>query len=279
MKDKSYQFLDGFWLKIIGYISMIFDHFMVVLYSLNKQNSLSWFNETTYTVFRIIGRFSFIIFAFLLVEGMIHTKSPLKYLLRLFIISAIMDLGYLILFKEYVGNPITTLLMGGIMIYFVEKTPKYFKLFSLVPIAITILVALDIIPLKYDYDLYGICTIACFYLGYKLSHFIAKQVITIQGLDEETFMTSSYYLTLKHTCQCILFITYSLIIYFLNPVWNGHGIFSRMMSIQIYSIFTCIFIMFYNGKRGYNEKWFQYGSYLFFPLHIVILYLIINFLI
>lgn len=279
MKEKSYQFINGFTLKIIGYISMIIDHFMVVLITLNKQNNLSWYNENTYTIFRIIGRFSFIIFCFLLVEGMIHTKSPIKYLARLLGISLAMDLAYFILFRQYIGNPITTLFVGGLMVYFLEKTPKYFKLLSLVPIGVTVLTALDIIPLKYDYNLYGICTIAIFYLGYKLSNLIAKNVITLQGLDEDTFMNSSYFLTLRNATSSILFITYSLIIYFLNPVWNSHGLFSNMMSIQIYSIFTCVLFMFYNGQRGYNAKWFKYSSYLFFPLHMVILYLIINFLI
>jgi len=33
-------------------------------------------------------------------------------------------------------------------------------------------------------------------------------------------------------------------------------------------------ILLYNGRRGYNAKWFQYGSYLYYPLHIVALIVI-----
>ena len=45
-------------------------------------------------------------------------------------------------------------------------------------------------------------------------------------------------------------------------------------SIHIFSIFGFIFILFYNGKLGYNKKWFKYGSYLYYPLHLIILFLL-----
>ena len=50
-------------------------------------------------------------------------------------------------------------------------------------------------------------------------------------------------------------------------------------SIQLYALISGAFILLYNGQRGYNAKWFQYGSYIFYPLHLLIIigiFLIIN---
>ena len=44
------------------------------------------------------------------------------------------------------------------------------------------------------------------------------------------------------------------------------------MGAQSYSIMAALFIYAYTGRRGYNKKWFQYGSYAFYPLHFIVLY-------
>ena len=42
--------------------------------------------------------------------------------------------------------------------------------------------------------------------------------------------------------------------------------------VQIYAFFALVLLLFYNGKRGkYNMKYF---FYIFYPVHIVILYAI-----
>ena len=45
-------------------------------------------------------------------------------------------------------------------------------------------------------------------------------------------------------------------------------------SVQSYCFLAAIPLYFYNGLRGYNKKWFVYGSYLYYPVHIVILFII-----
>ena len=51
-----------------------------------------------------------------------------------------------------------------------------------------------------------------------------------------------------------------------------------VLDIQLFAIVAGAFILLYNGYRGYNKKWFQYGSYLYYPLHMAILYLIFSLL-
>ena len=41
--------------------------------------------------------------------------------------------------------------------------------------------------------------------------------------------------------------------------------------MQLYAILAGVFILLYSGLRGYNKKWFQYGSYLYYLLHMLII--------
>ena len=100
--ERNKHFLNGFHLKIIGYISMIFDHIIVVLQVLGKLDSLPFFNIKTITIFRIIGRLSFIIFSYLTVEGILKSRNKIKYIARLAILSISMDLGFFLISKQYI---------------------------------------------------------------------------------------------------------------------------------------------------------------------------------
>ena len=75
---KDYHILNSFSLKIIGMISMILDH-IGVFYEM-YHSSIPSYDINVQLVLRILGRISFIIFAFLTVEGVLHCKKPLLYL-------------------------------------------------------------------------------------------------------------------------------------------------------------------------------------------------------
>lgn len=273
MKNRQH-ILNSFHLKIIGMLSMIFDHIIVIFEMVDKIDNIPLFSINLITIFRIIGRFSFIIFSFLTVEGIINSSNKLKYILRLAVLSISMDLIMYLATGIYIGNPITTLCIGALTIYFLENKNIWKKFFSIIPIVYILLISLEVIPLKADYDIYGLSTTILFYIAYILSNVFSKFIINYYKLDEETFSNSSYKITLRNTLSAILFLSFSMIIYLLNPIWNNKGLFTEMNSIQVYSIFALIPILLYNGERGYNKKWFKYGCYLFFPLHILIIYLI-----
>ena len=63
--------LSGNALKIIAAITMLIDHIGVILLP-------------QITLFRVIGRISFPIFAFMIAEGCAHTKNKLRYFYRFF---------------------------------------------------------------------------------------------------------------------------------------------------------------------------------------------------
>ena len=43
------------------------------------------------------------------------------------------------------------------------------------------------------------------------------------------------------------------------------------VNLQSYMILAIVPIIFYNGKRGYDSKWFRIACYLYYPVHLVIL--------
>lgn len=274
---KDCHIFNCFILKIIGMISMVLDH-IGVFYEM-YHNSIPSYDINVQLTFRILGRISFVIFAFLTVEGVLHSRKPLMYLFKLLGLSLVCDIVFLVVTKEYVGNPITTLFLGGMIVYLLKDKRWYIKSLVLFPISLTLLIALEFIPLKADYDLYGVITILLFYLGKVAADLITKYVSNTYSLDEETFLNSSYYMTLRNMISIILFVTFALIVYFVNPIWNEKGLFSEIMYIQVYAIFGTIPILFYNGKRGYNKPWYKYSCYAFFPFHIIIIYVIFTFLI
>lgn len=86
-------------LKNIAYLTMFVDHSALVFYTeMTKQHSLTGYgpvmSRQVYSVGRLIGRSAFILFAYLIAEGFIHTSSKLKYLLRLILFAFISEIPY-----------------------------------------------------------------------------------------------------------------------------------------------------------------------------------------
>ncbi len=215
-------------LKIIAFLTMIIDHTGLIFYP----NSL---------IFRIIGRISFPIFCFFIVEGFSHTKNIRKYLGRILILALISEVIFdLLLFDKAIcfdrQNTCFELLLGLFTIYIFDLLIKNkYKISPMVLLIFSIYLS-NILNLDYSYN--GIILIFCFYLVNKLKLSKIKRIL---------------YLSLS----IIIFFTISIIS---TPNITYLGIF---LSIP--------FILLYNGKLGYNNKFIQYLFYLLYPLHLLIL--------
>ena len=269
--ERKLNILSAFWLKIIAMVTMIFDHIGAIIlfhYSINEPSS---FLASLYEPFRIIGRFSFIILAFLVVDGVKHTSNKIKYLSRLLILSLVMTLGELCFTHTYSGNPITTLFLGALTIVLLNL-PKFYKLTACIPCIYVILSDLNIIPFKNEYGIYGFFLIIGFYLSLVVSKFLLEYYSSVNNLDIEIFANEQMIHKYRLIISCIFIFSYNLAWYLIYPSWNNISLID--MSLQVYSTFAIFPLFIYSGKRGYNSKWFQYGCYIFFPAHILIIYFI-----
>jgi hypothetical protein len=215
-------------LKIIAIITMTIDHIGAVLL-----NNL--------LIFRIIGRLSFPIFAFLIVEGFIHTKSFKKYIFRLFVFSLISQIPYMLCFniniKNFELNVFFTLIAGLLALWAIK---------NLNPLkSVTIVVVLTVITelLRCDWGGIGILVIVGFYLcknNKRLMFFIIPFIYIIYLFYE------SYYLN--------------------TPISNIY------LSIKLYGLLSLPMLYYYNGQKGKFK--FKYFFYAYYPVHLFIIYLI-----
>lgn len=96
--EKNYKgylnMLSGSSLKVIAMITMAIDHTAIFIPYFREQPML-------YLAMRIIGRIAFIVFAFLLAEGFIHTHNRKKYGRNLIIFALISQLPYSLIHNQF----------------------------------------------------------------------------------------------------------------------------------------------------------------------------------
>ena len=225
--------MTGFVLKIIAVITMVLDH---VRYAIPVTDCF---------ITKYGGRLSFPIFAFLITEGLIHTKSRKKYFMRMLIFACISQIPFMLfrtlILDKFMLNIMFTFLFAivGIVIleYFQdrEELSSFYKFLIAVATLFTILLAGNKIPV--DYSWFGILTVWLFY-------FLR---------DKKLLRTVSY---------IILVVLYYISRYIPN-----------IELINMWTVFFTalpgIIILFYNGKEGKKLKYF---FYLFYPIHMLILY-------
>lgn len=134
-------------IKVIAMICMFLDHFAASVYQglilsdrlssgICFYDSFFIFNKPMgtpegilYIIMRMIGRISFPIYCFFIVEGFRHTSSKLKYLLRLLIFAAISEVpfDYAIfgtVFYPLYQNVFVTLAIGLAMLWGIDELSK-----------------------------------------------------------------------------------------------------------------------------------------------------------
>ena len=215
------KILSNFDLKILAIITMTIDHIGSIIYP-------------NIDAFRIIGRISFPIFCFLLVEGFKHTHNRFRYFIRLLLFAIITQPIYDYAFNNHELNILFTFSLSFLLLSSIEFIKKIinkynkgienylYKTISYLLIYIIFLI-LSII-LNVDYQALGISLVLIFYLSPNI------------------LLSLLLYLTIAITLN--------------------------VNNIQLYSLIAFIFIYFYNGKKGKNIKYF---FYLYYPLHLLLL--------
>ena len=233
-------------LKLIACITMLLDHVGATVV-------LECFYETTgeskaqllqvYEVLRTVGRLAFPIYCFLLAEGAYHTHNPNRYALRLFVGAVLAEIPYdLALYGEIAWDHqsvMVTLFLGFLMLEVIKKTPRMvLKLLAIVPFALLA----D--QLSTDYGSSGILVIALFALTRELPY---RGLLQFLGI------------------WCIFSPNHLMAL-------NWLGGFS--VTIQEMAALAALPIALYSGQKSISNKAVQWAFYLFYPVHLLVLYLV-----
>ncbi len=222
-------------LKLIACITMLIDHFG---HAIVPYLPVPYMAELYYTC-RIIGRIAFPIYCFLLVEGMYYTHNPQKYILRLAVGILLAELPFDILFEGGVSleaqSVMVTLTLGAVMLWCIQKIDQ--KWLKLL-IAVPFAVLAELV--KSNYGGWGIAMIAVFALCDRFS-LQCLGMLLVNAMMESAVL----------------------------PV------FGIPVSAQLFAVFAMVPISFYGGEKHTHSKVVQWGFYLFYPVHLLVLWMIL----
>ena len=239
-------------LKMLAVITMLIDHVAVgiVLLWLNNQTDItveqynSYFEA--YRVMRGIGRLAFPIYCFMLVEGFFHTHDVKKYMARLLAFALVSEIPFNLLLRRTLitfekNNVGWALLIGLICIVIMEKIKNSENLlFSNIIAGRVAMVIVMLVGMIVGY----ICNVD--YGGAGIA------------------------------AICVLYFLYSTEV-------NGR-IFAIAMAVvvlalmssktEVYALVLAVPFYFYNGNRGTDSIALRRFFYLFYPVHLLVIYLI-----
>lgn len=231
--------MSSFILKILALFFMIVDHIGFIFFP----------GEI---IFRTIGRLALPLFAYQMAVGFSHTKNKKKHILKLLSFAIICQIPYMLMLNIYnvsmTLNILFTFVLALLSISILEKIQfdktlgKNFKFKTLFKNCFLFILSIGLILLgnyiNVDYTWYGI------------------------------LLTIIFYFTLKNKALSVLLFFILINIKFLI----GR---STMDALAYASLFDIIFLLSFNGKKGYSRPWV---FYLLYFMHFVLLLLIKHFI-
>ena len=232
--ERNNKFISQEVLKLIACVTMLIDHFGVAIVINLPIPGV----VSLYYACRVIGRIAFPIYCFLLVEGMRRTRNPRKYIFRLGVGILFAEIPFDLVaaggFSWGCQSVMVTLTLGAVMLLCIEKVEKDWLKLLLV-LPFTMLAELT----KSDYGGWGIAMIAVFAL-----------------VDRFAFRFAG-----------ILLVSYLMPSAMIR-------VFGVYVSYRLAALFAMLPIGLYSGKKLTYNKAVQWGFYLFYPLHLLLLWLI-----
>ena len=200
-----------------------------------------------------IGRLTFPIFAFLLVEGYFHTSSLKKYMIRLLVFALISEIPFNLAMGSRVFYPIHqnvlwSFLLSLLLIHWNEKARKSGKLWKRIVVGAASVAVGAMLGLLTMVDFYhaGVLTALTFYFfrGKKWWNYLA-QLLCLWSINVEILSGFAYELHLFGTTFFLVRQGFALLA--LLPIW------------------------LYKGRQGHHSKAFRWFCYVFYPAHLLIL--------
>lgn len=199
-----------------------------------------------------LGRISFPIFAFLIVEGYFHTSNLKKYVKRLLLFALLSEIPFNLamgssIIYPFHQNVLWTFLMAIGLIHWNERAASKKWWYRILVGSLSVLIGY----------LAGILTMADFYQAGVLTVLVFY------------FFRGKKWPNLVGQLLCLTYINLEML--------GGYGyefqILGRtfFLARQGFALLALIPIWLYRGRQGYHTRAFQYACYLFYPVHLFIL--------
>ena len=268
-------------LKNIAYLTMLTDHFFAIIFiRILRQCSAAGQNtellDGIYSAGRAVGRISFVLFCFLIVEGFVHTRSRRDYLLRLGIFALVSEVPFDLAFSGKIMDPGSqnvyfTLFLGVLVLCVWEwaaagvrrlrRRPVREELwwilcimtFRAVQFGALILGCITAYAIKTDYKYMGVLLIWVLYLSRDMVRMPERLAqIVLAGCVMMLGMWSINYMRYA-------------------DVYSSAYLFQFSMR-ELYGLSAFVPILLYDGSKGRQmPKAVCYG---FYPVHLFVLYVI-----
>ncbi len=234
---KSCKCLNSFTLKLIAIICMTIDHIGAVIgtkYVDGKLYLSGAFKADFYRILRDIGRIAFPIFCYLIVEGYYHTSNVWKYTLRLFIFALISQIPFSLA---------------------THKTPFNFSSLNVFFTLCMGLLCVILFPIKSESRHTPAQTAFSFIsiIGISALSVLLNTDYSIFGI----LLILIFYIFRGEPVKIFIAMLICIVL-FENPQ-------------ELFALISIIPIALHNGKKGPSVK---YAFYVYYPLHLTILYFI-----
>ena len=206
------------------------------------------------------GRVAFPIFAFMAVEGYFHTRSFKKYILRMLLFAVLSEIPFDLMyggtwFYPVHQNVLWTFLLGLLGVWLMEQVRKKGKTWMYLLVCVLVVPAGLVLGTLCMVDYYGVGVLTVFVF---------------------------YFL---HGRKWWCFLGQLAALYWLNVELRG----GLMSPVQLFgmefelcqqglALLALIPIWLYRGRQGYHSKPFQYLCYAFYPVHMLLLVVVLNFI-
>ncbi len=279
--------MSALFLKILAIVFMLVDHIGLAIGS-------SGFTEfgfsDGYWLCRAIGRLALPIFAFLIANGYRHTRSTLKYAIRLLIFSIVSEMPFDLFTSgklnliEFNGrlpdikldNIFFTLFLGLCFIVVHSFLKKKFEKFSSI-LSVAALFFLCTLAgfISSDYGVVGVAWVALF----------GAFDVTDGKNVTKVFMGCAVLSYWRIISKCIVVAVYRAIQINLAgiPIFSYYlySSINTLNLIQPFSLVALGAILLYNNKSGMpKNRWLntliKYAFYVFYPLHLLVLWYLLK---
>lgn len=230
--------LDSTALRLFAILFMVLDHLWATVVPGNL-----WLT--------CLGRLAFPIFAFQLCEGYRYTSDYRRYRRRLLVFALLSEIPFNLFYAGSVifpfhQNVLFTLLLGLLAIRQADRLRREegIKKKNLRCLALLLIFAGGVVLFP-DYGLMGVMTVLCFFVfrDHRLFQLMAMTVLNIFTFKGQTIPVSLFGLAYD-------------------------------FPIQGFALLALPLIWLYNGEKGRGGKGLRLFWYIFYPLHMLVLYFI-----